>query len=86
MMEYNAERDIIFIIILISIFVIYSVSTRQRLDSSSGDTCDCFPANWDLSTVDHVAILFTIGQQYRTLASMRGTGECVTVRWELDMY
>ena len=69
-MEYDAGRDIIFIIILISIFVIHSVSTHQRLDSSSGDTCYCSPANWDLSAVGHVAILFTIGQQYRTLASM----------------
>ena len=71
-MEYDAGRNIIFIIILISIFDIYSVSTHQRLDSSGGGTCDCFLANCDLSTVNRVAILFTIDQQYRTLASMGG--------------
>jgi len=37
MMEYDTGRDIIFMIIFISIFVIHSVSTHQRLDSSSED-------------------------------------------------
>ena len=44
----------------------------EHLDGSSEVICDCCPANWDLSAVDHVVILFTIGQQYRTLASMGG--------------
>jgi len=46
MLEYDdAGRDIIFIIILISVFVIHSV-TRHRMDFNSENIYGRSPANW----------------------------------------